>query len=337
MVKAVRVNSPHSVQVVDVEPRKPGRGEIRLKVEAVGVCGSDVALLAGKHPYATYPVIPGHELSGKVIGVAGNGGLAVGQRVTVRPLLTCGVCRACRDGRLNHCPEVRVLGVHVDGGMAEEVIVPESTVFPVPDGMDAEEAAMVEPTAVAVHVAHRAGIVRGSTVAIFGTGVIGLLALQVAKAAGARAVLCIDRVRERLSLAGELGASRVVDSRNEDIAAAAAELCPDGFDVVLEMVGAETTMAQALDLARRGGAVVMVALPHGSASFDFEMLYRKELTLAATRLYAGDFAEAISLIAAGQVAVQPLITHRFRLSEGAQAMSLPGENPAEAIKVMIRP
>ena len=336
-MRAVQVVSPGHVRLVAMEPRLPGPDEVRLKVEAVGVCGSDVALLAGKHPYAAYPVIPGHELGGIVIDAGRESGWAAGQRVTVRPLLTCGACRACRDGRPNHCPEVRVLGVHVDGGMAEEVTVPASAVFRVPDEMRAEEAAMVEPTAVAVHVCHRAGITRGSTVAILGTGVIGLLALQVARAAGARAVLCVDRVPERLRLAADLGATRVVDNRKEDVAAAGAELCPDGFDVVLEMVGAEATMAQALDLARRGGAVVMVALPHGSAPLDFERLYRKELTLAATRLYAGDFAEAIPLIATQRVAVEPLITHRFALNEGAQALSLPGERPAEAIKVIVQP
>jgi 2-desacetyl-2-hydroxyethyl bacteriochlorophyllide A dehydrogenase len=336
-MKALRVIAPGVADIVDVEPRRPGPSDVRLKVEAIGICGSDVALWGGKHPYAAYPVIPGHELGGTVVEAGAVSGFSEGQRVTVRPLQTCGVCRACREGRVNHCADVRVLGVHVDGGMAEEVTVPAGAVYAVPESMQGEGAAMVEPTAVAVHVCHRAEIAPGSTVAILGSGVIGLLALQVARAAGARVVLCVDRVRERLELATKLGASLVVDNANQDLLAAGVELCPDGFDVVLEMVGAEATMVQALDLARRGGRVVLVALPHGSAEFDFERLYRKELTMAATRLYAGDFAEAIPLIAEGRVAVGPLITHRFPLGEGAQAMSLPGEKPAEAIKVMVRP
>jgi L-gulonate 5-dehydrogenase len=335
MVRAVRVVSPGVVEVVQRERRALGPGEVRLQIEAIGVCGSDVALMGGRHPYAVYPVTPGHEIGGRVVEATPESGLSLGQRVTVRPLLTCGTCRACREGRYNHCPEVRVLGVHVDGGMAEEFTLPSALVFPVPEEVSAEEAAMVEPTAVAVHVCHRAGITRGSTVAILGTGVIGLLALQVARARGARAILGIDRVVERLALASALGASRVVDSRNEDVTAAGLELCPDGFDVILETVGVEATLGYALDLARRGGAVVLVALPHGRSGFDFEPVYRKELSLRATRLYAEDFAEAVPLVATKRVAVDSLITHRFPLDQAARALSLPGERPGEAIKVMV--
>jgi 2-desacetyl-2-hydroxyethyl bacteriochlorophyllide A dehydrogenase len=327
--------SPGVVEVVQRERRALGPGEVRLQIEAIGVCGSDVALMGGRHPYAVYPVTPGHEIGGRVVEATAESGLSLGQRVTVRPLLTCGSCRACREGRYNHCPEVRVLGVHVDGGMAEEITLPSALVFPVPEEVSAEEAAMVEPTAVAVHVCHRAGITRGSTVAILGTGVIGLLALQVARARGARAILGVDRVVERLALASALGASRVVDSRNEDVTAAGLELCPDGFDVILETVGVEATLGYALDLARRGGAVVLVALPHGRSGFDFEPVYRKELSLRATRLYAEDFAEAVPLVATKRVAVDSLITHRFPLDQAARALSLPGERPGEAIKVMV--
>jgi 2-desacetyl-2-hydroxyethyl bacteriochlorophyllide A dehydrogenase len=337
VVKAVRVLEPGRVRIVEVESRPLRAGEVRLGIEAIGVCGSDVALLAGRHPYARYPVTPGHELGGRVTEAAPDVPLVAGQVVTVRPILTCGVCRACREGRLNHCPDVRVLGVHLDGGMAQEMSLPASLVFPVDPAMSAVQAAMVEPTAVAVHACHRAGIGPGGTVAILGTGVIGLLALQVARAWGAEVVLAIDRVPERLRLASALGAERGVDARTEDPMAAVADLAPAGFDVVLEMVGGETTLGQALGLARRGGTIVLVALPHERLPFDFEMLYRKELTLRGTRLYADDFAEAIALVASGRVKVEPLITHRLELSQAGRAMALPGEHPDQAIKVILSP
>jgi len=337
MVKAIRVLEPGVAVMVENERAALRDGEVRLRVEAVGVCGSDVALFAGKHPYAVYPVSPGHELGAAVLEAAPGVHLHPGEMVTVRPLLTCGACRACREGRLNHCADVRVLGVHLDGGMTQEIVLPASLVFALPDGTSAVAAAMIEPTAVAVHACHRAAIGRGSTVAILGTGIIGLLALQVAKAWGASAILAVDRVPKRLGLALQLGANRAVDNRVESAAGAGRDLCPEGFDAVLELVGVESTLAEALDLARRGGTVVLVALPHGKAGFDFEPVYRKELTLCGTRLYADDFAEAVSLVTSGRVAVDPLITHRLPLHEVERALTLPGEQPGEAIKVMLTP
>jgi len=336
-LNAVRVPRPGVVEFVDLERRPLAEGEVRLQVEAIGICGSDVALLAGRHPYAAYPVVPGHEVGGRVLEAGPGVVLEIGQRVAVRPLLTCGICRACREGRVNHCAEVRVLGVHLDGGMAEEFVVPQELLFPVPEGMSGEWAALAEPTAVAVHLCHRAGIGPGSSVAILGTGVIGLLALQVARAWGAQAVLAVDQVPERLELAMRLGAAQALDNRQEDVLDAGRRLCPDGFDVVLEMVGAEATLASALELTRRGGGIVFVALPHGKIALDFEPVYRKELSLLATRLYAADFAEAIPLLASGLVQVDPIITHRFGLAQAAEALALPGQRPSEAIKVMVIP
>jgi len=190
---------------------------------------------------------------------------------------------------------------------------------------------------VAVHVCHRAEIGPGSRVAILGTGVIGLLALQIARAWGAEAVLAVDQEPERLTLAMQLGAARVVDNTRQDVLQAGRELCPDGFDVVLDMVGAEATVASALELTRRGGSIVFVALPHGKLTLDFEPVYRKELTLRATRLYAADFGEAIPLLASKQVKVDSLITHRFGLNEAGNALALPGAHPGQAIKVMVIP
>jgi threonine dehydrogenase-like Zn-dependent dehydrogenase len=227
-MRAARVSEPGRVEIVDLERRRLRDGEVRLAVDAVGVCGSDVALWAGRHPYAVYPVIPGHELGGHVLEAAQGVELTPGQKVTVRPILTCGRCTACREGRFNHCPEVRVLGVHLDGGMAEEIVVPQTTVFPVPEDVPPEAAAIVEPTAVAVHVCHRAGLEAGDSLAILGTVMVGLLCLQVGKAWGAGRVFGVDREPSRLALASELGADRVLDNRRDDPGAAGHELCPEG-------------------------------------------------------------------------------------------------------------
>jgi 2-desacetyl-2-hydroxyethyl bacteriochlorophyllide A dehydrogenase len=340
MVRAVEIVAPGQIRLTE-RAHEPSSAGVRLRVDAVGICGSDVALVAGRHPYAVYPITPGHEVAATVLDAPESAHLEPGQQVAIFPLLTCGRCRACREGRPNHCPEVRVIGVHVDGGMVEEISLPVGMVRPVPDTISVEGAAMVEPTAVAVHACHRAGVREGTSVAIIGAGVIGMLALQVARAWDAGPTLAVDRILNRLHLAEDLGADRVFDNRRSSALETGRELCPAGFDVVLELVGRRATLDDALALARPGGTIVLVALPQGTAQraefFDFELLYRKELSLRATRLYDADFDTAIPLLASGRVDPQPLITHRFPLDAVDRAFVLAAEHPEEAVKVMVNP
>jgi 2-desacetyl-2-hydroxyethyl bacteriochlorophyllide A dehydrogenase len=336
MVKAVQVLEPGRVQHIERDPTPLQDGAVRVRIEAVGICGSDVALMAGKHPYAVYPVVPGHELGGTVIDAGPGTDFAPDQRVAIRPTLSCGHCTACQAGRTNHCPDVRVLGVHLDGGMADEIVLPENLLFSVSGIMNSELAAMVEPTAVAVHLCHRAGIEAGNSVAIIGAGVIGMLAMQIARAWDAGTILAVDRLPQRLEIARKLGADIVVDNRREDTQKAAQKVCPDGFDVVLELVGREETLSDAVEMVRRGGTITMVALAHHPVTFNFEPVYRKEITLQSTRLYVdSDIEEAISLLASGQVDPGPLITHRLPLSQAAEAMALLTDHPEQAIKVLL--
>lgn len=338
MVRAVQVPEPGRVQFIESDPEPVEAGTARIRIEAVGICGSDVALMAGKHPYAIYPVVPGHELGGVVVETGPGTALSPGQTVAVRPTLTCGQCRACQGGRSNHCPDVRVLGVHLNGGMAGEIVLPEDLLFPVPDGLSAELAALVEPTAVAVHACRRAGIQAGDSLAIIGAGIIGMLAMQVARAWGASTVLAVDRLPQRLEVAARMGADVVVNNQRDDTQKAASDICPDGFDSVLELVGREETMSDAVAIARRGGTVTFVALVHRPVTFDFEPVYRKELTLQSTRLYVdADVEEAIALLASGQVDPLPLMTHRLPMEQAAEAMKLLSEHPEQAIKVLLVP
>jgi L-gulonate 5-dehydrogenase len=310
---------------------------VRISIEAIGICGSDVALMAGTHPYAIYPVVPGHELGGRVLEVSGVDDLREGQLVAVRPTMSCGACTACSTHRPNHCANISVLGVHLDGGMGEELVVNNALVYPAKDEMDVSHVATVEPTAVAVHACHRGGLSEGMSIAIIGSGVIGMLVLQIARAWGCGPILAIDQIVERLEVAQELGADRVLNNREEDAVAGSLEICPDGFDVVMDMAGQAETLRAAMEMARRGGIIVPVALPHGTIEYDFELLYRKELSIVGSRLYNGDFHEALDLISSGDVNPDPLITHRFSLEEAAIAFSTLVEHPDQAIKVLIMP
>jgi 2-desacetyl-2-hydroxyethyl bacteriochlorophyllide A dehydrogenase len=336
-VDAVRIQEPGTLEIIEQDRHSLGKDTVRLKMESVGICGSDIALLTGSHPYAHYPVTPGHELAGRVLEASNENEFEKGQLVAVRPTLTCGTCSACLDGRLNHCTEVRVLGVHLDGGMTDELVVPTELIYRCSDGMSADQAAIVEPTAVAVHACQRAGLSSGMSLAVIGSGVIGMLVIQIARAWGCGPILAIDRISERLNIAKSLGADEVLDNRHADVVLDGRDLCPDGFDVVMDMVGRGGTLADSAALARRGGSIVPVALPHGSIDFDFEPLYRKELSIVGSRLYDDDFGRALELIENSDVDTGPIITHHFSLKKAAQAFSILMEHPEEAIKVIVVP
>jgi threonine dehydrogenase-like Zn-dependent dehydrogenase len=294
MIKLACVQEPGVLEIIERDQPQLGEDAVRLKIEAVGICGSDVALMAGTHPYAIYPVVPGHELAGRVLETSDMNKVQVGQLVAVRPTLSCGKCSACIDHRPNHCADVRVLGVHLDGGMADEMVVPLDLVYPASGEMSADHAAIVEPTAVAVHACHRSELSSGMSLAIIGSGVI-------------------------------------------DAVEGSRELRPDGFDVVMDMVGRAETLVDAAEMARRGGTIVPVALPHGAINYDFELLYRKELSIVGSRLYNGDFEEALELIASGDVNPDPIITHQFPLEEASSAFSTLVDHPDQAIKILVLP
>ena len=337
MRRAARVLEPGKLEILDLEHTVLGLDQARLQIEAVGICGSDVALMAGTHPYAVYPVIPGHELGGRVLEVSAGSQFKPGQRVAVRPTLSCGVCPSCRDNHPNHCPEIRVLGVHLDGGMADEIVAPLELLYPVEDSISADYAAMVEPTAVAVHACRRAELQAGMSLAVIGSGVIGILAIQVAKAWGCEPIMAIDRLPARLKICEALGVDAVVNNIETSGLDRGASLCPDGFDVVMDLVGRQETLADAAALAARGGTIVPIALPHKAIQFDFEPIYRKELRIVSSRLYNGDFDMALALIASGDVRPEAIITHHFALAETGRAFTLMAEHPEQAIKIIIEP
>lgn len=337
MVTVVCVNEPGSLEIHEREQAPLNHGEVRVKIEAIGICGSDLALMVGTHPYAVYPVVPGHELAGTVLEVEEGSRLRTGQLVAIRPTINCGTCPACLAGQPNYCPDIQVLGVHLDGGMGEELVVSHDLVYPVEGELTADQAAIVEPAAVALHACRRAELTVGKSLAIIGTGVIGMLVLQIARSWGCEPVLAIDQISERLQTARSLGAENVLNNRDGDPVERSRELCPDGFDVVMDMVGNAETLEASMEMARRGGLIVPVALPHGTIEYEFELLYRKELSIVGSRLYNGDFIDAIKLIASGVVDPDPIITHRFPLTKAAEAFKTLENHPDQAIKVLLVP
>ena len=335
-MKAAVTMEPGRIDVVNRPEPAPAAGEALVRVERVGICGSDLHFYHGRHPYASYPRTQGHEFAGVVVafGSAYDGPVRIGERVAVEPLLPCGDCYPCHHGRPNCCVRLKVIGAHVDGALAELIAVPTAALYP-SDDLGPELAALVEPISIGVQAVARGEIVPEDQVVVFGAGPIGQAVLLAARDRGAR-VLVIDRLASRLVLARELGAERTVEADGEDVAAAIADWTSgDGPGVVVDAVGAPAVIRSCIDLVASSGRVVVVGLSQQEVSIPVIEFTRKELTILGSRNNAGLFGEAVALVRRHRDRVAKLVTHRYPLDRVPEAIEFAGEHPGEAEKVMI--
>ena len=306
-------------------------GMVLLRVRRVGICGSDMHYFADGYIgvfVPSQPFVMGHELTADVAAVAdGVTAPAVGARVTVNPARACGFCAYCKGGRGNLCRRTIMLGSAstkppTDGAMAEYVTVRADQCHVLPPAMEDGVGAMMEPLAVALHAVQRAGTVSGKTVLVTGGGQIGLLALLVARAFGATPVALSDVVAARRQAARDLGAEAVLDPLAPNLAEQVQALTGDGFDVVIEASGAPPALRQAFDLVRPGGVIVQVGSP-GKADVPLpaNQLMIREIQYLGSFRYTNVYDEAIRLVTAGRVKVQPLISRVFPLAEVGAAMA----------------
>ena len=247
-MRAIVLDRPGSFRVAEVPDPTPGQGQIVVKVDACGVCGTDIHIMDGEFPPTPYPITPGHEFAGTIVAVANDVkiDLPVGALVAVDPSLYCGYCRRCRSGRDNLCENWAAIGDTVDGAFAEYVAVPAVNAHRLPDGIDGQLGAMVEPLACAVHGLRRLGPVFGDTVVLTGAGTMGLLLLQLLVHAGAGPVTVVDRVGDRLEVARKLGAARVVGDLGE--------LAGERFEIAVDATGVPARGRRRAGLLDRGGA-----------------------------------------------------------------------------------
>lgn len=313
----------------------PGAADAVVRVKAAGLCGTDYRIWTGERP-VQYPRIMGHEFIGRVMAIGpGVSNISVGQMVAVEPNYSCGACALCREGNRNLCLSRVAVGIDVDGGFAEEATVPARCCWPAPKGVSDERLLLAEPLAVVVRAVGRAAPAAGETAAVLGLGSLGLLALQVLKARGAR-VLAVARSTRRLALARELGADAVALSGADDDAAAARTFSGrEGVDLVVETAGTASAVEQAVNLCRPGGRVVLTGLPHEPTSLNFFWVVRRELRIIGSMIYQDEFPEAMRLLASGAVRADRLLSQTFpldRIEEAFQAHRLP-----DSIKVAVIP
>ncbi len=337
-MRAAVLTGPRAFRVETVSDPDPGAGEVLVRVQAAGICGTDYRIWTGERP-VRYPLIPGHEFIGNVVAVGpGVTRVAPGHRVAVEPNWGCAACDLCREGRGNLCLARTAVGIDRDGGFAELVALPERACWPAPAGLASDILLFAEPLAVVMRAVARAAPRPQETAAVVGVGTLGLLALQVLKAHGCR-VLAVGRTDRRLGLARELGADATVAGAGQVVVDAARRLSGrDGVDLVVEAAGTveavELSLGQ-VGLVRPGGRVVLTGLPHEPARVEFFWIVRREIDIRGSMIYAAEFGEAVELLVEGRVGVAKLLTHRFPLS--AIDAALAAHRDPASIKVAVFP
>jgi 2-desacetyl-2-hydroxyethyl bacteriochlorophyllide A dehydrogenase len=312
-------------------------GETLLRIESVGICGTDMTIFSGRHPRAKAPLIMGHEVGGVVVDIAGEklAGVEVGSRVTFYPLLSCGVCYTCQTGNFYVCENLKLIGIDSDGGMAEYAVVPSESVIPVPRHWNKNWAALMEPVAVAVHAVRRSSIKAGDNVLILGAGIIGVLCGQMAKAAGAAKVIIADLIPFRLNIAGEVGLIPF-NLKEDDLLARVREITNGrGVDITMECSGSAGAQPYTTAATRVLGEIVIVGMPKEPPPVDLRMVTFKELTMVGTRVYEkNDFVKAIELVEQERIDVDKMITHEFPIERVKEAFDLMAKS-GDSLKILL--
>ncbi len=341
-MRALVLSEPKRLDVREVPDPVVGERGVLVRVRACGICGSDVHGYDGSSGRRLPPVVMGHEAAGVVERVGpGVTGFAPGGRVTFDSTVSCGGCAYCREGRSNLCDKRTILGVSCaefrrEGAYAEYVSVPEHIVYPVPDQVPLEQAAMVEPISVAVHAVSRAAMPARAAVVV-GTGTIGLLVLQALRAAGTRRVLAVEVDEGKLALARRLGADVGINPTRVDAAAEVRRLTEGGADVAMECVGATEPIKTAVASVRKGGSVVLVGNIAPAIQLPLQQVVAGELTLLGTAASSGEYPRAIELLRSGAVDVRPLITATVPLEEGPRMFERLYAGEPGLLKVVLEP
>ncbi len=312
----ITLDQPGKFSATDAPEPRPAPGEALVRVHRIGVCGTDLHAFAGKQPFFNYPRILGHELGVEVIDPGSEPhGLKTGDRCSVEPYLNCGRCIACRRGKPNCCTELKVMGVHIDGGMRPFLTVPARKLHHSAK-LDYEQLALVETLGIGAHAVERAEAKKDDFILVIGAGPIGLSVIQFALVTGATLAV-MDVSESRLAFCrDQLGVKHTIIAGLEAAAQLKVAGAGDLPTIVIDATGNPKSMAGTFDLAAQGGRIVFVGLFQGELAFNDPNFHRRELTVCGSRnALPGTFRDIIALIEAGRVDTRPWITHRFKLTE----------------------
>ena len=338
-MKAIQIAGVGDMQVVDLGmPEAPKAGEVLLKIDYVGFCGSDLSTYLGKNPMVKMPVIPGHEIGATIEAVGPNvpDSLRKGMVVTVNPYTNCGHCASCRNGRVNACQHNETLGVQRDGAMREYMILPWEKIIPA-NGMTPRDCALIEPMSVGFHAVNRAQVTDIDVVMVLGCGMIGIGAIVRAALRGAT-VVAVDLDDEKLALAKQMGATYVINSAKENVHERLAEIT-DGYgpDVVIEAVGAPPTYVMAVEEVAFTGRVVCIGYAKVDIAFQTKLFVQKELDIRGSRnAMPSDFRAVIHYLTSGVCPIDRLISDVVAPEEAHNAMKRWVEAPAKVFRILVK-
>ena len=335
--------TPGTMKIQDAPMPEPKDDEVLLKVEYVGICGSDI------HGFESGPFIPpkdpnqkiglGHECGGTVVGVGSKvKKIKVGDRVNIEPGVPCGKCKFCLSGHYNICPDVDFLATQPNyrGALTNYITHPESLTYKLPDNMDTMEGALVEPAAVGMHAAMEADVKPGKKIVILGAGCIGLMTLQACRVMGATEIVVVDMIEKRLDMAKKLGAMETINGGKEDTVARAKEILGDlGADIVFETAGARATAAQTTKLVMRGGRIMIVGTVPGDTPVNFLSINR-EVKIQTVFRYANNYPMTIEAISSGRFDVKSMVTDIYDYKDVQRAFEESLSRKSEIIKGVIK-
>ncbi len=337
-MKAVQIVNPHEIRVVDIDKPVLGVGEVMVKIEYVGFCGSDLNTFLGRNPMVNLPIIPGHEV-GAVIEKIGEGvpeGFTKGMNVTLNPYTNCGKCASCRNGRVNACEHNETLGVQRNGVMCQYAVLPWQKIIPA-EGISSRTCALIEPMSVGFHAVSRAQVIDNEFVMVVGCGMVGLGAVIRASQRGA-SVIAVDIDDEKLALAKRIGAAYTVNSMTENVHERIQSITGGfGVDVVIEAVGSPATYVMAIEEVSFTGRVTYIGYSKTEVSFQTKLFVQKELDIRGSRnALPSDFRAVINYLKAGNCPVDELISNETGPEGAFDAMKEWASNPSKVFRILVK-
>jgi len=330
--------APGKIEFNDAQVPAAGEGQVQIEVKRIGICGSDIHVFHGKHPFVSYPLIQGHEFSG-VISSIGEGveGVSIGDKVTATPQEVCGVCSPCRRGQYNACEELKVRGFQALGCAQDYFVTEIEKLVKLPADFTFEQGAFVEPVAVAVHSTGRFGDLTGKNVVVAGAGTIGNFVAQACRSRGAKNVLITDISEFRLAKAREVGIELTCNVTREPLEDGAARAFGDeGFEVGMEVSGAESSLASLVANIGKGGTLLVIGVYGDKPKVDMSVVCEHELDLKGSMMYRhDDWVQAVEWIASGEVKTEPLVSEHFAFEDYLDAYKSIEEKGEKSMKVMV--
>ena len=337
-MKQAVLTSPETITFSEIEKPVIKPNEILMKVKNIGICGSDIHAYYGKHPFMSFPIRLGHEMSGEVVEVGSEvKGIEIGELVTAMPQTFCHECEPCKNGRYNICDTLEVIGCQTPGAACEYFNVDAALIKKIPEGMSAELAATIEPAAVGVHAVRRAGSVKGMNVVVMGAGTIGNVTAQAAMAEGAKSVLITDFSDYRLELAKNCGIPHAANTGKVTMQDAIKEAFGgEGADIFFECVGIGATVNQAIECSKKGHDIVIVGVYVTNPQINMACVQDREFRLIGSLMYVDkDFQDTIDYMAAGKINMKPLVSKVFKFDEYQDAFKYIENNKDESLKILI--